>query len=61
MGRGKEENQKMKRRKIFVDGKYLVSRGEEKLRRKKDENIWRLRIFCQGKRFRTEKEKERNM
>ena len=60
MGRGKEENQKMKRRKIFVEGKYLVTR-EEKLRRKKDENIWRLRIFCQGKIFRTEKEKERNM
>ena len=51
----------MKGRETFVEGKYLVSRGEEKLRQKKRRKYSEIENICQVKRFRTEKEKERNM
>ena len=37
---GGEEERRRKGRKIFVEGKYLVSGGEETQNRKKEENNW---------------------
>ena len=56
-----EEKGRRKRGIIFGEGKYMVDRGEEKQKRKKVENIWKMKrrkIFGPQRRRKTEKEKE---